>query len=594
MRLTSRLARSLAREDGVAIIVATGVLLVLGLFSAVVATTASSLNDSSVNDRHSKRAFAAAEAGVRYASYLLTEQGAALCTTPLGSTTVGQIPGNPAGGAYCAPQSKNLGNNTRFETFVTPELGTLGTSLNECAGLALSPLTVTHPAIGTRAIPFRQQCVLSYGFSGDQVRRVRMRVAALTEQQLFKVGLTGRERTCIASGTSPCDALAGQGPGRSLVLSDVGSDKHIDTGASVTCGTLYTATGSSSGGDCDRVFPPVSLPLCSSLPTGSTTSCTLSTYTCPNTVDPDPDPPCAPGRETANPQPIPEVLPLFRSARRTRCVAASDLAACLANGTLLADADTKTTNNNDTLNAQIAPVCGGPGTYYSSTPANPRVLDLRGCTGGQTVRLSPGTYNFCRVRFPNNLQFGASTTATPTDPVIIMLDSIYRAMDRDNLPAGDNDEGECGNTNFDFIQGNNSALVSPDPLALQIYAYGNPACTATGQTCSHKIHLQNSGRLAAGIFAPDSQLLIENSGTTGGGGGGGTGDCVNDIDTSNQACEMVGAFYARWLDIGRGFEFTEDARFRTIVTPVQSLGFNRSAWRECSPTPTGTTIDSGC
>lgn len=544
-------AEPLKAENGIAMIVALLVLVVIGIFAATVATSSVSLSKSANNDRNSKKAFAAAEAGMRRMLYMLNKQGETICA----------VATLPAGKFDCAPLTGTLGNGVTYETSISPVLDNAVSGLGQdtCIGQEI-PSIILQAGTETRTVPVLQRCITSIGTAHGKVRRTQARVAAAFATQLFKVGLTGRERTCVAAGGDPgCPAISGNGGGNTQIFSDIGSNILIRTANNVeTCGNMLTAPGgSSSGGPCNRIFPGAIFP--PALPTNST-------YTCPNGTPPS-GPPCQPGQIEANPQSPPDVTSFFTSYLAARCLNIVGTCTLLPSGAT-SDGDTSTLNDNTAL-ASAVTACGG--SYDSST----RIVDLDPPGAGRCsgdLLLPPGVFNVCGiVDFGNNMNFGSSAT-DPLNPTVVLLDSSART-------------GSLCSSIENFTMGNNSTVRSADPLAFEIFAYGNPncagwvsdtQCTNSGQR-PHQILINNSGsssgRLGAGVFAPNSELMVANSG--------------------NSTNEMVGAFYARWLDIGNGFQFREDPRYTTQIFPPKIKLYSRSAWRECLPTAPSS-YRSGC
>lgn len=600
--------RSLQSDDGIAIIVAIMVILVVGIFAATVATSSVSLSRSANTDRDSKKALAAAEAGMRRMLYLLNTRGEDLClptdlstgdiTVPVGS---GSVTISGAARYDCAKPElvdQPLGNGMSYSVYMSPILAASAPALElqvtSCVGLPLDDLTLIGGPI-TRVIPVNQRCVTSIGKSNDVTRRIEARVAALTATQLFKVGLTGRDRTCIAGISSECPlggGGGGQGNDPSLIRSDIGSNVLVDTGNIRTCGNRYIAPGGEArnGADCLAPYPgapgefyPVQIP-------------SKSTFTCPSPSNPTATS-CPPGTVVSNPQPPPNVVLFFESYRETRCLNVTGSCNPPPPSTLPGanvNDDTTTVNDNLLLPAVIAaePNCQTNGANRAQYDSTTRILNLNGC---KNILLPSGTYNLCNITNTGNLQqFGANpSTTSSVAPVVIMFDGSNR-----RTSAGADASG-CGATADIALGGNNMSLIvpslpasynlndgsqMPDSLALQIFAIGNPACDGWSSTTActnagqapHRITIANAGagaNIGVGIFAPNSQFAINNSG-------------------NGQL--MTGAFYARWLDMKNGFEFQEDPRYTTQAFPPVIKQYARTTWRECPPGGFSGTVRSGC
>jgi Tfp pilus assembly protein PilX len=592
MRKRLNMVRS---EEGIAIVIAMMVLLLIGIFAATVATGSVSLSRHANKDKNQKKALAAAEAGMRRMMFMLNKTGESLCTpadlqsgditVPGGITVSGALQYDCARSEFL---NQALGNGASYSTYMTPILSATAVStnlqLNSCIGLPIDDLRLSGGDI-VRTIPINQRCITSFGSAGDVQVRTEARVAALFASQLFKVGLTGRERTCIAGISSGCPVNngGGGGQGQAQIFSDIGSNVLIDTGAIETCGNRFIAPGGQAlnGANCTTVpYPGANFP--SGLPT-------KSSYTCLNAAG------CPPGTVVSNPQPPPDVDIYFKNYQTTRCINSPDPTVCTATlpvglpvGSVVTG-DTSTVNDIGKLAALFPPsptgdtnckVAQGAG-YDSAT----RTLNLNGC---KDILLPPGTYNVCAITNTGNLStFGAKATVDPLtnpnllNPVILMLDSSAR--------TGSGCSGIA-----DFIMGNNSSLVvptlpaptsSPDALAFEIFAKGNPNCAdwSTIAVCSnapqapHRIQISNGGAgasVGAGIFAPNSEVAIQNSG--------------------NSKVTLTGAFYARWLDISNGFQFREDPRYSTQSGPADVKPYSRTAWRQCPSSGFSGTVRSGC
>jgi hypothetical protein len=162
-------------QDGVALPVAAGMLMVVSILVVGFFTVAMRVNTTSVGDRSSKRALAAAEAGLQTAVYRLNllnqsaPDNAANClTTTWVAPTLGE----------CPPQTESIGNGAEFSYYVTP------------ASAAGSAGCVTLPGVPTSAL---DRCVTSVGTAGGVTRRVQTRVVSESIIPPFnKVGLIGK------------------------------------------------------------------------------------------------------------------------------------------------------------------------------------------------------------------------------------------------------------------------------------------------------------------------------------------------------------------------------------------------------------------
>jgi Tfp pilus assembly protein PilX len=164
-------------QEGVALPVATAMLLVISLFVVAFFSVTLQVNDSSQDDRSSKRALAAAEAGIQTALYRMNEIGtnqSTLCFTTdwIAETSPGQCPGAPG----------TVGNGASFTYYVTPELGATGV----CLG-----------GTGTAT----DRCITAEGTAGGVKRRVQVRANTITGAVSYKsIGLM--TKTLMYAGVS--------------------------------------------------------------------------------------------------------------------------------------------------------------------------------------------------------------------------------------------------------------------------------------------------------------------------------------------------------------------------------------------------------
>ncbi len=141
-------------EEGIALIVAMGVLMVLGILGAVVAASSLDLSKSSVTDRNSKAALQAAQSGMEVARLRLTKS-----TT---STSASCIDGSSLSGRLCPGVSSGSGapglaNGEAFTYYISRVLTSADSS---CAGAAI-------PSDGNS-----YRCITSIGTSNSVQRRV--------------------------------------------------------------------------------------------------------------------------------------------------------------------------------------------------------------------------------------------------------------------------------------------------------------------------------------------------------------------------------------------------------------------------------------
>lgn len=175
--------RLLLLEDGVALPVALAVLALVSMLSGAVLAEAVSSSYSSTEDRDSKRAFSAAEAGLQAASYRLSTltPDESQCFTNTATARVAD---------ECPAYEQDLGNGTRFRYHVTPAL----VPGEACAGSRLA-------STGTQRLV--QRCVTAEGEVNGVRRRVQARVAALRDAPLFPLaGIIGKEEVLVENSGS--------------------------------------------------------------------------------------------------------------------------------------------------------------------------------------------------------------------------------------------------------------------------------------------------------------------------------------------------------------------------------------------------------
>src|SRR5918992_1393709 len=108
-------------QDGIALPVASAMLMVIGIFVVGVFTVGLSANEASIADRSSKRALAAAEAGLQTAVYRLNMQGqAAITNAAYCLTNTWVVPTGGLGGE-CPGHNEALGNRAQYTYYGTPQ-----------------------------------------------------------------------------------------------------------------------------------------------------------------------------------------------------------------------------------------------------------------------------------------------------------------------------------------------------------------------------------------------------------------------------------------------------------------------------------------
>jgi hypothetical protein len=184
-----RLTRS---QEGVALPVATAMMLVISLFVIAFFSVTLHVNETSIDDRSSKRALAAAEAGLQTALYRMNQIGTSRPTLCFTTDWV------PAEDGQCPGATGSLGNGAAYTYYVTPELGT---------GFCVVAGTPTD------------RCITAIGMADGVQRRVRVRANTITGAVSYKtVGLMSK--SLIYAGNS------------SEITSDVGANGVVHFGNS--------------------------------------------------------------------------------------------------------------------------------------------------------------------------------------------------------------------------------------------------------------------------------------------------------------------------------------------------------------------------
>jgi Tfp pilus assembly protein PilX len=163
-------------QDGIALPVASAMLMVIGILVVGFFTVGLNASKTSIEDRSSKKALAAAEAGLQTAVYRLNvlnrtpnplAAGSCLTTTWVSLGNNGQCPDW---------LGETLGNGASYTYYVTPVGGATGCV--ELPGRAATP---------------QDRCVTSVGRAGGVTRRVQTRVISRpTRYPYNKIGLIGK------------------------------------------------------------------------------------------------------------------------------------------------------------------------------------------------------------------------------------------------------------------------------------------------------------------------------------------------------------------------------------------------------------------
>jgi hypothetical protein len=154
--------RRLFEERGIAMALVLAVLLVATVLAAVAATAAIRANHQSLRDRNSKRAFQAAVAGVESAVYQATlmQPPPTRCVVD----TAGTLSVADAPGAWCQPQTKDVGDGATYTQYISE-----GTPYDD-------PSTGQH-------LVYRE--IVSTGTVSNVTRRLDLKVNAASAAPLF-------------------------------------------------------------------------------------------------------------------------------------------------------------------------------------------------------------------------------------------------------------------------------------------------------------------------------------------------------------------------------------------------------------------------
>jgi Tfp pilus assembly protein PilX len=211
-----------------AMIMALGVLLIVGVLTATALTVSVQTNGSTRSDSNRKEALEAAEAGLQVANYRLN------MLAPAFNQCVTIAIASPDASGYCQGPTETLGNGATYSYVTSPVLAT-GAS---CVGLPLSNVQ-----------PISQRCVTAVGTSNGVTQRAQARVAAFGATPLFGAnGIIGLNSVSISNNDTITGQVATNG---NLTLQNnatttsyqlgPGGSLHLSNGASAGTGTQNTA-----------------------------------------------------------------------------------------------------------------------------------------------------------------------------------------------------------------------------------------------------------------------------------------------------------------------------------------------------------------
>ena len=184
---------ALAGSAGFVLPAAVMVMFLVGLLAAVAVAVAVSTSSSTTRDEHAKAALAAAEAGLRVATYRIT------MLNPEGTYCVAHSEAALPTGGYCSDTTESIGNGAKFIYQTTAALS----SGEKCVGLTVN-------TSGTDAMT--QRCVTATGTAGGVSERVQARVASFSATPLFpNPGITGRQEVNLEGNAEIEGAIASNG-----------------------------------------------------------------------------------------------------------------------------------------------------------------------------------------------------------------------------------------------------------------------------------------------------------------------------------------------------------------------------------------------
>jgi Tfp pilus assembly protein PilX len=218
----AKLRQRLAQEDGIAIAVVFGVLLVVSLLATAVISQATQSSQDTTRDRNSVRALGAAQAGIAMANYRLNK------LKPADNKCVTDVVASPNSGADCTI-TESVGNGASYTYYVTQKIP----ANSGCQLLPGSPTTGT------------QRCITVTGNANGVVRRLQVRVSALpgTPPYMPIHGFVGQDYIYSKNNMNFNGADLGSNRLVDLNNNDVFAYLQLGPGASCNCsGATYLGT----------------------------------------------------------------------------------------------------------------------------------------------------------------------------------------------------------------------------------------------------------------------------------------------------------------------------------------------------------------
>jgi hypothetical protein len=233
MRARPHTARArLGAQEGIAMVAALAVLMVVSLLLAAAVTVGVQTVASARTDANNKSALEAAEAGLQVASYRMN------MLAPDAAHCVGDAVASPDSTGTCASSTYTLGNGASYRYWTTPAMGASGT----CVGLTLTPA----PYIA-------QRCITAQGTANGVVARSQTRMVAFVAAPLFPIpGVTGLTSVSL-SGNAVVTGTSASNASVTAVGNATSSSAVIGPGGSTS------ATGNASLGTKTQLTSPIVL-----------------------------------------------------------------------------------------------------------------------------------------------------------------------------------------------------------------------------------------------------------------------------------------------------------------------------------------------
>jgi Tfp pilus assembly protein PilX len=232
----------LRNQDGVAMPVMTWMLVVVSLLVTGFFTVSVQLSDSTNEDRSSKRALAAAEAGLQTAVYRLNQIDVAA------TQCLADAPTNPGTGSECqASSAVQLGGGASVTYYVTPTFENLPAGDQVCVSV-----------LDQASMP-TDRCVTAVGSVNGVTRRLQVRVANQPGPPTFnQVGVLGKTQVFLGNSSEVKADVGTNGNAHFGNSAKTFELTNIDVEGSVLRGpgSTYTTEGSGQVVAGGQVFVP--------------------------------------------------------------------------------------------------------------------------------------------------------------------------------------------------------------------------------------------------------------------------------------------------------------------------------------------------